>query len=186
MTVKAGQKCTAIRKAVVPASAAADVVAALQAQLAKTVVGDPRREGVRMGPLASLAQRREVLAQVDALRREADLVSGDPGAVRIEGADVEQGGFVPPLLLLCRDARNAQAVHSVEAFGPVCTVVPCEVSRGSRLAARCGPHGSVPAGSLQSRVRSCSGSRRTHPVAFSFGDPRARRNRPVTARPCRT
>jgi len=126
MTVKAGQKCTAIRKAVVPATAAADVVAALQAQLAKTVVGDPRREGVRMGPLASLAQRREVLAQLEALRREADLVSGDPGAVRIEGADVEQGAFVPPLLLLCRDARNAQAVHSVEAFGPVCTVVPCD------------------------------------------------------------
>jgi oxepin-CoA hydrolase/3-oxo-5,6-dehydrosuberyl-CoA semialdehyde dehydrogenase len=126
MTVKAGQKCTAIRKAVVPAPAASDVVAALEAQLAKTVVGDPRRDGVRMGPLASLAQRREVLSQVEVLRREADLVVGDPDKIALEGADADRGAFVPPLLLWCRDAKKASAIHSVEAFGPVCTVVPCD------------------------------------------------------------
>ncbi len=126
MTVKAGQKCTAIRKALVPASAGSEVVSALQAQLAKIVLGDPRRENVRMGPVASLTQRREVLDQVAKLRREAELVSGDPGKVSIEGGDADRGAFVPPLLLYCRDGRSASAVHSVEAFGPVCTVLPCD------------------------------------------------------------
>jgi oxepin-CoA hydrolase/3-oxo-5,6-dehydrosuberyl-CoA semialdehyde dehydrogenase len=146
MTVKAGQKCTAIRKAVVPASAAAEVVAALQAQLAKTVVGDPRREGVRMGPLVSLAQRKEVLARVEELKREADLVVGDPARLAPEGADSDRGAFVPPLLLWCRDAKQASAVHSVEAFGPVCTVVPCDDTAGAITLARRG------AGSLAASV----------------------------------
>jgi oxepin-CoA hydrolase / 3-oxo-5,6-dehydrosuberyl-CoA semialdehyde dehydrogenase len=126
MTAKAGQKCTAIRKAIVPVSASGEIVAALQAQLARVVVGDPRREAVRMGPLASLTQRREVLGQVAKLRREAELVSGDPEQLALDGADAERGAFVPPLLLLCRDVRAASAVHAVEAFGPVCTVLPCE------------------------------------------------------------
>jgi oxepin-CoA hydrolase/3-oxo-5,6-dehydrosuberyl-CoA semialdehyde dehydrogenase len=146
MTVKAGQKCTAIRKAVVPAAAASAVVAALQAQLAKTVVGDPRREGVRMGPLVSLAQRREVLARVEELRREAELVVGDPAQLAPEGADSERGAFVPPLLLWCRDPSKASAVHSVEAFGPVCTVVPCDDVAGAVALARRG------AGSLAASV----------------------------------
>jgi oxepin-CoA hydrolase / 3-oxo-5,6-dehydrosuberyl-CoA semialdehyde dehydrogenase len=122
MTVKAGQKCTAIRKALVPAGHLADTVAALQAELAKAVVGDPRTEGVRMGPLASLAQRDEVLARVAELRAEAELVSGDPAAAEIRG-DRSRGAFLPPMLLLCRDAMTARAVHSVEAFGPVATVI---------------------------------------------------------------
>ena len=124
MTSKAGQKCTAIRRALVPAALAAPVVEALAAALAKTVVGDPRTEGVRMGPLASLGQRREVLQQLDALRREAHLVAGDPAEFAVKGADRERGAFLPPLLLLCRDARTAHAVHEVEAFGPVATVLP--------------------------------------------------------------
>jgi len=123
MTAKAGQKCTAIRKALVPTPYADEVVAALQAELAKVVVGDPRAEGVRMGPLASLAQRREVLARIEELRHEADLVSGDPAAVQPVGADRERGAFVPPVLLRCRDAARAHAVHAVEAFGPVATVL---------------------------------------------------------------
>jgi oxepin-CoA hydrolase/3-oxo-5,6-dehydrosuberyl-CoA semialdehyde dehydrogenase len=122
MTVKAGQKCTAIRKALVPHGRLGDVVGALQARLAGTVVGDPRREGVRMGPLASLAQREEVLARVGELRREAEIVAGDTGAFKVDG-DREQGAFLPPILLLCRDAGSARAVHSVEAFGPVATVI---------------------------------------------------------------
>jgi len=146
MTVKAGQKCTAIRKAIVSSSATAETVAALQAQLAKTVVGDPRREGVRMGPLASLAQRREVLSQVEQLRREAELVSGDPAKISIEGGDAEQGAFVPPLLLLCRDSGSASAIHTVEAFGPVCTIVPCDSTSSAIALARRG------AGSLAASV----------------------------------
>ncbi|MGO9947657.1 MAG: phenylacetic acid degradation bifunctional protein PaaZ [Steroidobacteraceae bacterium] len=124
MTVKAGQKCTAIRRALVPGPLAGDMVAALQAALQKIVVGDPRAEGVRMGPLVSQEQRSEVLARVLELRKEADLVAGDPSKFEITGADPARGAFVPPLLLLCRDPRAAKAIHSVEAFGPVATVLP--------------------------------------------------------------
>ncbi len=124
MTVKAGQKCTAIRKALVPAKLAGDVVDALQAALAKIVVGDPREEGVRMGPLVSQEQRTQVLAQVGALRAEADLVAGNPDRFELKGADRARGAFVPPLLLLSRDPPTARAVHEVEAFGPVATVLP--------------------------------------------------------------
>ena len=124
MTVKAGQKCTAIRKALVPAAVAGDVVGALQSALQKIVVGDPRREGVRMGPLVSQEQRTQVLAHVAELRGEADLVAGDLDRFEVQGADRERGAFVPPLLLLSRDSRAARAVHEVEAFGPVATVIP--------------------------------------------------------------
>jgi oxepin-CoA hydrolase/3-oxo-5,6-dehydrosuberyl-CoA semialdehyde dehydrogenase len=123
MTVKAGQKCTAIRKAIVPRGRIAEVVDALQAELARAVVGDPRAEGVRMGPLASLAQRDEVVARVADLRAEAELVSGDPERFEVTGGDRARGAFMPPMLLLCRDAASARAVHSVEAFGPVSTVI---------------------------------------------------------------
>jgi oxepin-CoA hydrolase/3-oxo-5,6-dehydrosuberyl-CoA semialdehyde dehydrogenase len=123
MTVKAGQKCTAIRKALVPQNRIAEVVAALRAKLAATVVGDPRVEGVRMGPLASLAQRDEVRARVAELGRESEIVAGDPDRFDVTGADRERGAFLPPILLLCRDAAKSRAVHSVEAFGPVSTVI---------------------------------------------------------------
>jgi oxepin-CoA hydrolase/3-oxo-5,6-dehydrosuberyl-CoA semialdehyde dehydrogenase len=124
MTVKAGQKCTAIRRALVPGPLAGDVVSALQAALQKIVVGDPRAAGVSMGPLVSQEQRSEVLARVLELRKEADLVAGDPMKFEITGADHARGAFVPPLLLLCRDPWAANAIHSVEAFGPVATVLP--------------------------------------------------------------
>lgn len=123
MTAKAGQKCTAIRKAIVPAAHADAVVQAVKATLAKVVVGDPRLEHVRMGPLAALAQRREVMARLAELRQEAQLVSGD-GALDLAGADWEKGAFLAPTLLFCREPKQAKAVHTVEAFGPVCTVVP--------------------------------------------------------------
>ena len=123
MTVKAGQKCTAIRRALVPGKFAGDVVAALRTALGKIVVGDPRSEGVRMGPLVSLQQRADVLARVAELRQEADLVVGTPERFDLKDADRERGAFMPPLLLLCREPHAARAVHDVEAFGPVATVV---------------------------------------------------------------
>ena len=126
MTVKAGQKCTAIRRAIVPASAAAEVVAALQAALSKIVVGNPRLERVRMGPVASLSQRREVLGQLAKLEREAQVVHGDGRQVELADADADRGAFIAPTLLYCRDPARAAAVHQIEAFGPVCTVVPYE------------------------------------------------------------
>jgi oxepin-CoA hydrolase/3-oxo-5,6-dehydrosuberyl-CoA semialdehyde dehydrogenase len=139
MTVKAGQKCTAIRKAIVPAARASDVLEALRAALGKVVVGDPRLESVRMGPVASLAQRREVLEQLTRLTREAEVICGGSGKAQPLGADADRGAFVAPTLLYCRDARGAQAVHSVEAFGPVCTLVPYEsVEEAIALARRGG------------------------------------------------
>lgn len=123
MTTKSGQKCTAIRKAIVPAAHADAVAEAIKAALAKIVVGDPRLEQVRMGPLAGLAQRREVLGRIAELRREAELVTGD-GDIALANADREKGAFVAPALLYCRDPKSAKAVHAVEAFGPVCTLLP--------------------------------------------------------------
>ena len=123
MTVKAGQKCTAIRKALVPQGMLADVVAAIRAKLAETVVGDPRADGVRMGPLASIAQRDEVLARIAELGHESEIVSGDPERFEVRGGDRGRGAFLPPILLLCRDAAGARTVHTVEAFGPVSTII---------------------------------------------------------------
>ena len=123
MTVKAGQKCTAIRKAIVPKARLADVVEALRSRLAQTLVGDPRAPGVGMGPLASLGQRDEVLARVAELERDAERVVGDPSQFEVAGGDRARGAFLPPILLVCRDAAKSRAVHSVEAFGPVSTVM---------------------------------------------------------------
>ncbi len=137
-TVKAGQKCTAIRKALVPKAMQGEVVAALQAKLAETVVGDPRVAGVGMGPLASLAQRDEVLARVADLERESERISGDPEAFEPTGGNRREGAFLRPILLLCRDAAKARAVHSVEAFGPVTTVIGYEGAQGAIALARRG------------------------------------------------
>lgn len=139
MTAKAGQKCTAIRKAIVPAERAQDVIDALRAALAKIPVGDPRLENVRMGPVASAGQRREVLDQLAKLKQEAEVViGGDPSKLEVVGADRETGAFVPPTLLYCRDVSTAEAIHSVEAFGPVCTIVPYENLDGAIELARRG------------------------------------------------
>src|SRR6185436_16841879 len=92
--------------------------------LNKVVVGDPRLEQVKMGPVASLAQRREVRDQVARLQREAQVVHGGTTTFDVSGADSEKGAFVAPTLLFCRDTSAATAIHEVEAFGPVCTVVP--------------------------------------------------------------
>ncbi len=124
MTAKAGQKCTAIRKAIVPRSQVDNLLDALRAALGKIVVGDPRLENVKMGPLASLSQRREVREQLSRLQREAEVVYGSTRGGEPVGADAEKGAFMSPTLLLCRDASAAREIHSVEAFGPVCTVVP--------------------------------------------------------------
>jgi oxepin-CoA hydrolase/3-oxo-5,6-dehydrosuberyl-CoA semialdehyde dehydrogenase len=124
MTAKAGQKCTAIRKAIVPQPLVADVLDALRAALGKVIVGDPRLEQVKMGPLASLGQRREVREQLSKLQRETEIVYGNGRDAEVTGADADKGAFMAPTLLLCRDTASAREIHSVEAFGPVCTVVP--------------------------------------------------------------
>ncbi|MER7011755.1 phenylacetic acid degradation bifunctional protein PaaZ [Saccharopolyspora sp. NPDC000359] len=125
MTVKAGQKCTAIRRALVPADRMDDVVAAAKARLEKVVVGNPSAEGVRMGALASLEQREEVRRSLKALLEAGTLVHGDPERVEVVDADPERGAFLPPLLVRCDDPDQPQP-HEVEAFGPVSTLMPYE------------------------------------------------------------
>ncbi|HVC31705.1 MAG TPA: 3,4-dehydroadipyl-CoA semialdehyde dehydrogenase, partial [Steroidobacteraceae bacterium] len=109
MSVKAGQKCTAIRRAIVPASRVSTVLEALRAALGRIVVGDPRLEGVRMGPLASLSQRREVLERIKILQAEAELVCGGGSVSGLKGAEAERGAFIAPTLLYCRDPQRARA-----------------------------------------------------------------------------
>jgi oxepin-CoA hydrolase/3-oxo-5,6-dehydrosuberyl-CoA semialdehyde dehydrogenase len=122
MTVKAGQKCTAIRRAFVPAPQLDAVIDAVRARLEKTVIGNPADETVRMGALASLEQREEVRRSLKALESAGQLVFGDPEHVQVTGADADHGAFISPLLVRCDDATRAEP-HEVEAFGPVSTVM---------------------------------------------------------------
>jgi oxepin-CoA hydrolase / 3-oxo-5,6-dehydrosuberyl-CoA semialdehyde dehydrogenase len=122
MTVKAGQKCTAIRRAFVPEQHLDAVVEAVSARLGSTTIGNPAAEGVRMGALASLEQREEVRRSVKALADAGRVVFGDPERVEVVDADPERGAFVSPILLVADPDRKEP--HEVEAFGPVCTVMP--------------------------------------------------------------
>jgi oxepin-CoA hydrolase/3-oxo-5,6-dehydrosuberyl-CoA semialdehyde dehydrogenase len=124
MTVKAGQKCTAIRKAVVPLASVDDVLGALESALNRITLGDPRQKEVRMGPLVGMHQRREVQDRIAELARENRMVIGGSASPALIGASLAHGAFVPPTLLACRDPASARALHEIEAFGPVSTVVP--------------------------------------------------------------
>lgn len=123
MTVKAGQKCTAIRRAFVPAERLDEVADAVSARLGEVVVGAPGADGVGMGALVGLEQRDDVRHQVEKIRAQAELVFGDPAQVEVVGADAERGAFLSPILLRSTD-RSADAPHRVEAFGPVSTLLP--------------------------------------------------------------
>jgi oxepin-CoA hydrolase/3-oxo-5,6-dehydrosuberyl-CoA semialdehyde dehydrogenase len=122
MTVKAGQKCTAIRRAMAPAAHIDAVEAALKARLARVKIGDPREEGVTMGALASRAQLDGVRWAVAELAKSARIVAGDPEAPPVPG----NGAFMSPILLRTDDPWNMAAVHDIEAFGPVSTIMPYE------------------------------------------------------------
>ncbi|AXU20185.1 phenylacetic acid degradation bifunctional protein PaaZ [Novosphingobium sp. ERN07] len=128
MTVKAGQKCTAIRRAFVPRALLDAAQAALTERLSGVIVGDPAREGVHMGALVSLAQREDVRAKARALAQECDLVFGAIDDVEALG-DAQNGAFQSPLLFRHDRPWEAQAVHDVEAFGPVCTLMPYDTEQ---------------------------------------------------------
>jgi len=130
----------------------------LTAALGKVVVGNPRLEQVRMGPLASLAQRREVLGQLAKLERDAEIVCGNGRPVELAGADADRGAFIAPTLLYCRESSRASAVNEVEAFGPVCTVLPYEGLDSAVALARRG------AGSLVGSVFTADDSAAAHLV----------------------
>ncbi len=126
MTVKAGQKCTAIRRAIVPRRHLDAVAEALRARLAKTVIGDPAVEGVRMGALASHDQVADVAAQINRLREAADLVHDGGAGFAPRGEGVGEGAFLAPMLLSARNPLGDDTVHAVEAFGPVSTLMAYE------------------------------------------------------------
>ena len=137
MTVKAGQKCTAIRRAIVPRQQLDAVAEALRARLAKVVVGDPAVDGVRMGALASHAQQADVAERVALLRRGAELVyDGNPSFAPL-GEGTAEGAFFAPTLLVCHQPLTTDAVHDIEAFGPVSTLMPYDgMDEAVALAAR--------------------------------------------------
>ncbi len=137
ITTKAGQRCTCIRRAMIPEAMVDDVIAALRARLDKTVVGNPRNETVTMGALVSLHQRDEVRAAVAELGRATETVYGDALSVDPVDADAERGAFMAPVVLLATGDRDEP--HEIEAFGPVTTLIPYAPSADlGALAARGG------------------------------------------------
>ncbi len=124
MTVKCGQKCTAIRRIIVPENLVEDVQIALGKALGKVTIGDPQVKGVRMGALASKDQVDEVRDRVNELLKTADLVFGHLDKVDLMEANADKGAFLSPMLLLEKEPFKNTAVHEVEAFGPVSTMMP--------------------------------------------------------------
>ncbi|MEK5751734.1 phenylacetic acid degradation bifunctional protein PaaZ [Acinetobacter variabilis] len=126
MTTKAGQKCTAIRRAFVPAVLLDTVQQRLTEKLQKVVIGDPAQDGVTMGALASVKQKHDVAAKVEQLAQEAEIIIGSHlrQDFAIQVAHPEKSAFYPPTVLLCKDPVQAQQIHNIEAFGPVVTLMP--------------------------------------------------------------
>jgi len=137
MTVKAGQKCTAIRRAIVPARHLDAVAERLRARLARIVVGDPALEGVKMGALASHAQQADVAERLQALLESSELLFGARDGFEPRGEGVQQGAFFAPTLLRSRDPHAPGGAHDIEAFGPVSTLMGYEdLDEALALAAR--------------------------------------------------
>ncbi|WNW11072.1 phenylacetic acid degradation bifunctional protein PaaZ [Pseudomonas sp. DTU_2021_1001937_2_SI_NGA_ILE_001] len=137
MTVKAGQKCTAIRRAIVPARHIDAVAQKLRERLAKVVAGDPSVEGVKMGALASHAQQADVNERLQALLASSDLLFGAADGFSPRGEGVAEGAFFAPTLLRSRDPHAAGGAHDIEAFGPVSTLMAYDdLDEAVALAAR--------------------------------------------------
>lgn len=124
ITTKAGQKCTAIRRIIVPADRVEDVQIALGKRLATNTIGDPTIKEVRMGPLAGLSQRNEVRERVQQLAKSQDIVIGSLDNFEVMGADKEKGAFLAPIIFYNNDPFVKTDCHDVEAFGPVSTIMP--------------------------------------------------------------
>lgn len=124
ITTKAGQKCTAVRRIIVPESMVEDVQIALGKRLSQNIIGDPNVEGVRMGSLAGLAQLKEVKEKVELLSKSQKIIIGDFEKFEVKGADKNKGAFMPPIIFLNDKPFTNTDCHSVEAFGPVSTLMP--------------------------------------------------------------
>ncbi|WP_374253075.1 phenylacetic acid degradation bifunctional protein PaaZ [Acinetobacter brisouii] len=137
MTSKAGQKCTAIRRAFVPENLLDTVQTQLINKLKKVVVGDPARSDTTMGALASLKQKQDVAHKVQLLTQEAEIVFGGNPDFKFNAEFPERGAFFPPTLLCCTTPDQASIIHQTEAFGPVCTLMPYQsIEQLAHLVAR--------------------------------------------------
>ncbi|GBL35576.1 bifunctional protein PaaZ [Filimonas sp.] len=124
VTTKAGQKCTAIRRIIVPINRVEDVKIALGKRILSTTIGDPSVEGVRMGPLAGIGQRNDVMDRVKELMKTQEIVIGDLQNFEVKGADKEKGAFMSPIIFYNDQPFKNLDCHSIEAFGPVSTILP--------------------------------------------------------------
>ena len=124
ITIKAGQKCTAVRRIIVPEEFIEVVQKGISERLSSTIIGDPSTEGVRMGALATKIQVARVRASVEKLIASQEIVYGDLDRFDVVGADKNSGAFFPPILFLNSDPFNKTACHEIEAFGPVSTLMP--------------------------------------------------------------
>ena len=124
MTVKCGQKCTAIRRILVPENLVEDVQIALGKQLSGTTIGDPTVQGVRMGALAGMEQVVEVKERIAELAKHAEIVYDGRDNFEVIGADKDKGAFLSPVLMIQPKPFQYQEVHEIEAFGPVSTILP--------------------------------------------------------------
>ena len=124
MTTKAGQKCTAVRRIIVPENLIEDVQIALGKRLATTIIGDPNVEGVRMGALAGKSQQKEVAEKVMQLSKTQEIVFGSMDNFNVTGADKDKGAFMSPILFLNKNPFKFLDCHNLEAFGPVSTIMP--------------------------------------------------------------
>ena len=124
MTLKSGQRCTAIRRTLVPEHLLQPVIEALSARLKTATLGNPQVEGVRMGPLVSKEQVSDVKTKVKELMTACELAYGDLENFEVVGADKQRGAFLASLLLYCNNPFNKKQPHEIEAFGPVSTVMP--------------------------------------------------------------
>ena len=135
MTVKAGQKCTAVRRVIVPEKLIEDVQIALGQRLSKTTIGDPRVEGVRMGSLAGKSQKKEVLENINKLAKSQEIVFGNEESFEVVGANKDKGAFVSPFLFLNSNPFKSLDCHDIEVFGPVATIMPYkDVNEAIKLA----------------------------------------------------
>ena len=124
MTVKAGQKCTAIRRVIAPRAFTDALVAALGDRLAKTALGDPATRPPAWAPSPASTSARRCASASASSPQEAEIVAGDPDKVTVASGDAEKGAFLNPVVLFCDAPLAKSAIHDVEAFGPVSTVMP--------------------------------------------------------------
>jgi oxepin-CoA hydrolase/3-oxo-5,6-dehydrosuberyl-CoA semialdehyde dehydrogenase len=138
MTTKCGQKCTAIRRIIVPQDLIDDVQAALSKQLDKVTIGDPRLKEVRMGSLVSISQRESVKEQVAKIAQTAQMVYGDFDEFKVLGADAQKGAFLKPILMREDNPLQNENAHIIEAFGPVSTLMPYDTLQDAITLAKMG------------------------------------------------